>query len=208
MEPPTLLSNWNAGCKNSQQWCRVSSSFTSVGCLLMPPGSISWRSGSVSCSASCSSPITLSMSRTWNKPLLTFSCITTSRPSRSNGPTQLSNLKTNSESIYGSLYLDPQNDLSFQDFMGKKEYTNAKLYRETKESLSSIRQLKKLDKKKIFHAKSYDTAPYCFMLMADDSVLIEQYHYGNIDINVDDGKLGNDIARFEYAKEVSDLYEV
>ncbi len=91
--------------------------------------------------------------------------------------------------------------------MGKKEYTNAKLYRETKESLSSIRQLKKLDKKKIFHAKSYDTAPYCFMLMADDSVLIEQYHYGNIDINVDDGKLGNDIARFEYAKEVSDLYE-
>jgi len=39
--PHTLPSNWSAGCKNSQRWCKVSSRFTSVGYLPTLPGSIS-----------------------------------------------------------------------------------------------------------------------------------------------------------------------
>ena len=109
---------------------------------------------------------------------------------------------------YREYRLDPQANLSFDDFKDKQEYMNAKLYRETKESLYWIQQLKKLDvEEKTFHAKCYDTAPYCFMLMTDDSVLVEQYHYGNKDLYEDDGKLGNDMARFEYARVPPDLYD-
>lgn len=109
---------------------------------------------------------------------------------------------------YREYRLDPQANLSFDEFKDKQEYKETKLYRETKESLHWIKQLKKLDiEDKIFHAKCYDTAPYCFLLMTDETVLVEQYHYGNQVPYEDDGKLGNDMTRFEYARIPPDLYE-
>lgn len=94
---------------------------------------------------------------------------------------------------------------SFDDF-SKGMYKSSQLYRDTERT---IRQFRKIDNSKnTFHFKWYKTAPYCFMLMVDESVLVEQYHYGKIGPSVGTKILGRDMARFEYVKEPSDLYEV
>ena len=100
---------------------------------------------------------------------------------------------------------DTRHKMPFKEFR-KGTYKSSQLYRDTERT---IRQFRKIDNaKNTFHFKWYNTAPYCFMLMVDESVLVEQYHFGKIGPNVGTKILGRDMARFEYVREPSDLYDV
>ena len=62
-----------------------------------------------------------------------------------------------------------------------------------------------------FQMRLYSSAPACFMLMVDDSVLVEQYHYGKILPQGDQGDfpviLGKDMPLLEYTRTPSDLFD-
>jgi hypothetical protein len=55
----------------------------------------------------------------------------------------------------------------------------------------------------------YSSAPHCFLLRVDDTVLIEQYHYGKLPDDVDGPRiiLGKDLPLVEYAKDPSGVFE-
>lgn len=64
-------------------------------------------------------------------------------------------------------------------------------------------------------ARLYRTAPSCFILIVDDRVLVEQYHFGKAvppESRVEDQEtppiLGKDMALVEYARTSSALVEV
>ncbi len=99
----------------------------------------------------------------------------------------------------------PGDTLTFEEFKRDK-YKEAQLYRDTERSVRWMRRIASPTNK--FQFKWYDTAPYCFMLMGDDSVLVEQYHYGKIRPSEGTTILGKDMALFEYACTSIDLYAI
>jgi len=58
------------------------------------------------------------------------------------------------------------------------------------------------------HFAYYQTAPSCFLLQVDDTILVEQYHYGKLphDMHGERIILGKDLPLVEYRKDPSDLY--
>lgn len=99
----------------------------------------------------------------------------------------------------------PGDPLTFEEFK-KDKYKGAQLYRDTERSVRWIRRIASPGNK--FQFKWYDTAPYCFMLMVDNSVLVEQYHYGKVGPSAGSAILGKDMALFEYASTATDLYDI
>ena len=99
---------------------------------------------------------------------------------------------------------NPRVKMSYERFK-EDTYKSAQLYRDTERSVRWLRKIVPSDAKFCF--RWYDTAPYCFMLMVDDSVLVEQYHYGKVGPLVGTKILGTDMARYEYAREPRDLYD-
>ncbi|HEU0004166.1 MAG TPA: hypothetical protein VFQ36_24895 [Ktedonobacteraceae bacterium] len=69
--------------------------------------------------------------------------------------------------------------LSFEGFKAGP-YQKAQLYSDTERSVRWLRSIASLSSAETFQYKWFNTAPYCFMLMSDESVLVEQYHYGKM----------------------------
>lgn len=84
------------------------------------------------------------------------------------------------------------------------------LYRDAEESINNAKDfLKELEGQNTqhnIHIKVYSSASECFMLLTDDSVLVEQYHYGKIRPPEEDAEkikskiLGGDVPVIEYKK--------
>lgn len=82
-------------------------------------------------------------------------------------------------------------------------HEDSALVRDTRATLNRITRLAR-DNPRI-RARLYRTAPSCFMLIVDDKVLVEQYHYGKTMPVEFAGHgtppiLGKDMALFEYAR--------
>src|SRR6266699_1476361 len=97
MGPLMHQSNWSNGYNNSLLSSKGSSPFTWFGYQPMLHGWIKSRSGLAFCSASVCSPITLRVSRPWNRLLQTLLRITTKRQKPSNGPIPLKSSRKNSK---------------------------------------------------------------------------------------------------------------
>jgi hypothetical protein len=112
------------------------------------------------------------------------------------------------QAIYRSFreYLleNPNTKMTFEKFK-EGTYKTAQLYRDTERTVRWMRKI--ASPKGKFHVKWYDTAPYCFLFMGDDSVLVEQYHFGKVGPLDGTKILGKDMARFEYARVATDLYD-
>jgi hypothetical protein len=54
-----------------------------------------------------------------------------------------------------------------------------RLFRDTTESIREVDRLWNLRRSAHFQVKMFNSGPECFMLMTDDAVMVEQYHYGN-----------------------------
>jgi hypothetical protein len=107
-------------------------------------------------------------------------------------------------------YLIGGQDVSFDDFANNGElYHKSQLYRDTQSTLENIRVVLAPMTNRHFQIRLYDSAPACFMLLADDRVLVEQYHYGK----VSDGTerfpviLGKQMPLIEYGAADGDLYK-
>lgn len=112
---------------------------------------------------------------------------------------------------------------TFEEFCANNElYLESSLYRDTNHTIENFRlaispRLKADDPRNPkFQMRVYDSAPACFLLIVDDSVLIEQYHYGKIlpgrgDYPPDQVDypviLGKDMPLVEYSHESLGLYE-
>ncbi len=86
----------------------------------------------------------------------------------------------------------------------QKGFVNEPLYYEAFTSIQKLRLLATIAKdRNLFQTKVYQAAPSCFMLLADDTVLVEQYQYGKIKPGVSDVVspiLGKDMPVIEFAK--------
>lgn len=108
-------------------------------------------------------------------------------------------------------HLFKDSKISFYEYKANpKLHINSKLYRETVETITTIRDTIMNINKGKFSAKIYDTSPSCFNLIVDDYAMVEQYHFGKIipdDFSSDEQIiLGKDMPLFEYSIP-SNLYE-
>ncbi len=107
-------------------------------------------------------------------------------------------------------------EVPLRDYMENKIYhRKAELYRDTDRSIENLSdRIKHIEEEarknspdwqpKI-EVREYSTAPACFMLLVDDTVLTEQYHYGKV--SDESGPLGKDMPLFEYSKSTSTFYK-
>jgi hypothetical protein len=107
--------------------------------------------------------------------------------------------------------------LSFEEY--RKEPARHKasaLYRDTMLSISKIREIVRDCRAKDpkwqpnIELKLYRSAPTCFMLRVDDTVLVEQYHYGKVEDpkHTPGTSLGKDMPLFEFAREPAEIYKL
>ncbi len=80
-----------------------------------------------------------------------------------------------------------------------------RLYKDTMDSIEFIEENLvefSQNKKSNFQVRLFKSAPEAFILITDESVLVEQYHYGKIDKDIEGMKkiLGGDFPIFEYHK--------
>ena len=107
-------------------------------------------------------------------------------------------------------YLLGGREISFDDFVNNRDlYRRSQLFRDTQSTLENIRLALAPIADHHFQIRLYHSAPACFMLLADDRVLVEQYHYGK----VPDGPegfpviLGKQMPLIEYGPADGDLYK-
>lgn len=115
-----------------------------------------------------------------------------------------------------SLFVDEGQ--SFAQYKQSVHHQKSDLYQDTMRTINNIKDMaagiatrqggKALEE---FRVRLYDSATGCFMLRVDDTVLIEQYHYGKIVPAPYRGSapviLGKDMPIFEYAASGSRLYD-
>ena len=105
-------------------------------------------------------------------------------------------------------YLLNKPPLTFEEFLKRPElHMNSDLYRDTQKSIERIQNMEPHNN---FQVRLYDSAPTCFMLLVDDSVLVEQYHYGDLRSprsTMVSSILGEDTALYEYSHQQSKLYD-
>jgi len=79
-----------------------------------------------------------------------------------------------------------------------KLHRDSRLYRETLDSIEEARRLasKNVD---LFQARLYSSSPSCFILLADDVAMVEQYHYGKVRRSTSSTLLGKDMPLVEYS---------
>lgn len=107
-------------------------------------------------------------------------------------------------------YLLSKPSARLNEFIEKSEHERQDLFRDTKLSINyiddAINEMSKNSSSPDIKLKLYKSAPDCFMLLTDESVLVEQYHYGKISPPMkDQDKIENkllkgDVPVFEYAK--------
>lgn len=102
---------------------------------------------------------------------------------------------------------------SFEEYLRLEEHGKSELYSDTMKTISNIRQMivdLKANKVAGWEPRLklglYNTAPSCFILRIDDSVFVEQYHYGKIVDGSAHAILGKDMPLFEYCQTVPNLY--
>lgn len=113
------------------------------------------------------------------------------------------------------LFANP--DLSFEDYLASGQHGESDLFRDTERSISNLRkQVAALRQnnpeigRSNLLVRKYATAPGCFMLRVDNSVLVEQYQYGKV---VPEGQkhapaiLGKDMPLIEYQRTGAPLYD-
>lgn len=75
------------------------------------------------------------------------------------------------------LFEDP--NMSFEEYLLEpKLHSKMQLKSDTQKTIRHIRSAYGSKPMQNFEVKAYNSAPNCFMLIVDDSLLIEQYHYG------------------------------
>ncbi len=108
--------------------------------------------------------------------------------------------------------------LSLEEYLSSGQHDQSDLYRDTERSIANLRKQlaairsthKGEDWNPNVRVSKYKTAPACFMLRVDDTVLVEQYHYGKV---VPEGQgeapaiLGKDMPLMEYGLSGSPLYD-
>ncbi|MBI3942274.1 MAG: hypothetical protein HY326_04610 [Chloroflexi bacterium] len=109
-------------------------------------------------------------------------------------------------------YLFVKPKITFEEFRKNPQlHSESGLSIDTKKSISQIRNVFGSRNNGNFHVKTYDSAPACFLFIADDSALVEQYHYGKILPEKDRSGfpvlLGKDSPLVEYVDQPSDLFE-
>jgi hypothetical protein len=107
--------------------------------------------------------------------------------------------------------------LTFESYLASGLHKQSDLFTDTARSVSNLRdQMKALRTKKganwqpQFQVREYGTAPGCFMLRVDGTVLVEQYHYGKVvpdDQRDAPAILGKDMPLIEYQQSTSPLYD-
>lgn len=110
-------------------------------------------------------------------------------------------------------YLLNKPPLTFEAYQQDPElHKTSDLYRDTQRTIERILSLQPHAK---FQFRLYNSAPTNFMLLVDDTVIVEQYHYGDLRsprVSTVSNILGEDTTLFEYTcesrhmKEQADLY--
>jgi len=128
------------------------------------------------------------------------------------------------------LLLDPMSDQakyrSYREYLIQQEQQNAEsvsyteylsqeLYEEMFLKLHSeivqkaIRHLKNVAHSPHFEYRLFDSAPACFLMVVDDHVIVEQYHYGNrVEENDSTSQpvLGKDMPKIEYGPKIPEIF--
>jgi hypothetical protein len=107
-------------------------------------------------------------------------------------------------------HLIADDDVSFANFVTNDDlYRKSQLYRDTQDTLENIRLVLAPRGNHRFQIRLYDPAPVCFMLLVDDRLLVEQYHYGKVPEAT--GRfpviLGKQMPLVEYGPVEGDLYK-
>jgi hypothetical protein len=95
----------------------------------------------------------------------------------------------------------------YEEYGGNPEcHRESTLAQDTRASIRHIQAIERRDSTSGFRLKLYDASPTCFLMVADDRALVEQYHYGKY---VPGGRterlgappiLGKDMALVEFAR--------
>jgi len=98
---------------------------------------------------------------------------------------------------------------SFDDNRRKKQ----RLHRETYDSIENIKNdlVPSLEPERLksFKVGLYNSAPEAFLLVTDEAVLVEQYHYGLIIEEAEHRRiLGGNVPLTEYKKEEANIYQI
>jgi hypothetical protein len=93
--------------------------------------------------------------------------------------------------------------MAFEEYRNNPEYhTNSQLYQETQASIREARRLMAAYGVKV-EVRKYESAPSFFMLLVDENVLVEQYHYGTMAPRTATGGhpliLGKDMPLLEFS---------
>jgi hypothetical protein len=107
-------------------------------------------------------------------------------------------------------YLMSGPEVPFEEFAKNGNlYHRSQLYRDTQSTLENIRLVLAPRADHRFQIRLYRSAPSCFMLLADDRVLVEQYHYGKASDGTEKFPviLGKQMPLIEYGLPGDDLYE-
>jgi hypothetical protein len=105
---------------------------------------------------------------------------------------------------YREYLLSEENDISFDDYCDSGGHENSTLVQNAKRTLRRILWL--MSTRENLHVKLYASAPFAFMLLSDESALIEQYHYGTFPDSdertdeLEDRILGKDMPVVEYKR--------
>jgi hypothetical protein len=91
--------------------------------------------------------------------------------------------------------------LTFSEFQNDQQWLHrSRLYLETRESIEQARRIAG-EESKNFHLKLYRSAPSCFLLLVDDTVMVEQFQYGKVVMSAVNPILGKDMPLIEYVCE-------
>lgn len=109
---------------------------------------------------------------------------------------------------YREYILEHKNsDMTFEDYCADNErLEQSQLYRDTEATIKTIQKARASESFKSvkLEARRYKSAPACFMFMVDDSVLVEQYHYGKQQPEEEEEGfatiLGKDMPLFEHER--------
>lgn len=101
--------------------------------------------------------------------------------------------------------------VSYDEYIQQDLHRNTRLFLEARFTRLSLDVLQQGTQNPNFQQRLFKSAPYSFMLIADDHVMVEQYHYGNEPVGagnniLQDTILGKDMPKIEYGPDVPDIF--
>jgi len=100
---------------------------------------------------------------------------------------------------------------SFNEYIQEGLHRKSRLWREAYNASIEIDELKQSTENPNFKYRIFDSAPYGFLLIVDDTALIEQYHYGSKPLTRGKNRfrqtiLGKDMPKIEYGSDIPDIF--